>query len=185
MATAVVKRLINVEEYYKMAEVGILKPDDRVELINGEIFEMSPIGSRHAAIVNKLAGLLNELFKGKAVIGVQVPVRINYNNEPEPDIALLQYRPDYYASEHPVPADALAIIEVAGSSISFDREVKTPLYAFHSIPEYWIIDLENNQIEVFTKPKDGTYSETQIYRAGDEVMLMGKNLSVKEMLILK
>jgi len=184
METAVVKRLINVEEYYKMAEVGILKPDDRLELINGEIFKMSPIGSNHAGIVNKLGSLLNELFKNIAVIGVQNPVRMDYKNEPEPDISVLKYRSDFYTSAHPEPADVLAIIEVAGSSISFDKEVKAPLYALHSIPEYWIIDLENNRIEVHSKPNEGIYSEAQLFLPGDEVSLLDKKLLVNDVLIL-
>jgi len=184
MVTEVVKRLINVEEYYKMAEVGILKPDDHVELINGEIFEKTPIGSRHAAVVDHFAKVMNQLFEGKAIVRIQNPIRIDNNNEPEPDISLLTYRPDYYSSAHPGPADLLAIIEVSESSIRFDREVKAPLYATHGIREYWIIDLDTNQIEIFSKPQDDAYTETRIFRPGDEVLLMGKKLSVKELLIL-
>lgn len=183
MATEVVKRLINVDEYYKMAEVGILKPDDRVELINGEIFEMGPIGSRHAAVVNKLACFLNDQFKDQTVIGIQNPIRFDGKNEPEPDIVLLKYRADYYTSALPAPADVLAIIEVADSSIRFDKEVKRPLYASHGIQEYWIIDLDNNRIEVYLSPKGSTYTETQQSRENDEVTLMGKKLSVKDLII--
>ncbi|WP_162342756.1 Uma2 family endonuclease [Cyclobacterium salsum] len=185
MATEVIKRLINVEEYHKMAEMGIFKPDDRLELIHGEIYEMSPIGSKHAGIVNKLASLFNGLFKGKVVIGVQNPVQIDVRNEPEPDISLLKYRPDFYASAHPVPADVLAIIEVSDASIRFDREVKLPLYASHGIPEYWMIDLGNNWIEVHTNPKKGTYASIQRYLPGEEISLMEHKLSVNEVLILR
>nr|MBI1230167.1 Uma2 family endonuclease [Cytophagales bacterium] len=184
METEVSKWLINVDEYYKMAEVGILKPDDRLELINGEIYEMSPIGSKHAGIVNKLAGYLNELFKGFAVIGVQNPIKLDYKNEPEPDFSILKYRSDFYTTAHPVPSDVLAIIEVSNASIRFDKEVKAPLYASHCIPEYWIIDLENNQIEVRSNPKEGIYSKTQLFLPGDDVCLMDKKLSVNDVLIL-
>ncbi|MFO7825555.1 MAG: Uma2 family endonuclease [Cyclobacterium sp.] len=184
MATEVVKRLINVDEYYKMAEVGILKPEDRVELIYGEIFKMSPIGSRHAAIVNYCAKVMNQLFDGEAIVRIQNPIRIGHDNEPEPDISLLKFRPDYYTSAHPRPADVLVLIEVAGSSIKFDREVKAPLYAAHGIPECWIIDLENNQIEFLSKPQGDTYTETRVFVPGDEVWLIGKRFSVKELLIL-
>ncbi|SHM99211.1 Endonuclease, Uma2 family (restriction endonuclease fold) [Cyclobacterium lianum] len=184
MATEVVKRLINVDEYHKMAEMGILKPDDRLELIQGEIYEMSPIGSKHAGIVNKLAGLLNELFKNKAVTGVQNPVQIDDRNEPEPDISLLKYRSDYYSSAHPVPADVLAIIEVSDASIRFDKDVKLPLYATHRIPEYWIIDLESNRIEVYANPKEGTYTSIQRYLPGEEITLMDQKLPVNEVLLL-
>ncbi|WP_154858579.1 Uma2 family endonuclease [Cyclobacterium xiamenense] len=185
MATEVVKRLINVEEYHQMGEMGILKPDDRLELIHGEIYEMSPIGSKHASIVNKLASLLNELFKNKAVVGVQNPVQIDDRNEPEPDISLLNYRTDYYASAHPAPADVLAIIEVSDASIRFDREVKLPLYASHGILEYWMIDLGNNWIDVHTNPKKGTYASIRRYLPGEEIPLMEQTLSVNEVLILR
>lgn len=185
MGTAVIKRLINVDEYYKMAEVGILKPDDRLELINGEIFKMSPIGNKHAAIVDRLARILNNRFQSKAVIRVQNPVRFDLNNEPEPDISILKYQANDYISGYPIPVDVLAIIEVAGSSIKFDKEVKAPLYALHSIPEYWIIDLESNRIEVLSTPNAGTYTNIQTYMPGDEVILMGQKLTVNELLILE
>lgn len=133
MATEVVKRLINVDEYYKMAEVGILKAEDPVELIHGEIFQMSPIGSRHAAIVDYLAKVMNQLFDGEAIVRVQNPIRFDNNNEPDPDISLLKFRSDYYSTAHPGSVDVLALIEVAGSSIRFDKEVKAPLYAAHGI----------------------------------------------------
>ncbi len=184
MVTEVVKRLINVNEYYKMAEVGILKPDDRVELINGEIFQMAPIGSRHAAIVDRLARKLNQLLPNQVNIRVQNPIRFDINNEPEPDISLLKYKDDDYASAHPIPSDVLAVIEVASSSIRFDREVKAPLYASNGIREYWIIDLDINQIEVFSNPQGDSYTEIRIFRPDDEATLMDRKLSVKELLIL-
>ncbi|WP_162340767.1 Uma2 family endonuclease [Cyclobacterium salsum] len=184
MATEVVKRLINVDEYYKMAEVGILKAEDPVELIHGEIFQMSPIGSRHAAIVDSLAKVMIQLFDGEAIVRVQNPIRFDNNNEPEPDISLLKYRSDYYATAHPGSADVLALIEVAGASIRFDREVKAPLYAAHGIPECWIIDLENNQIEFLSKPQVDAYTETRVFGPGDEVWLIGEKFSVNELLIL-
>ncbi|WP_439482779.1 Uma2 family endonuclease [Cyclobacterium plantarum] len=164
--------------------MGILKPDDRLELIHGELYERNPIGSKHAGIVNKLAGLLNGLFKGKAVTGVQNPVQFDDRNEPEPEICLLKYRPDFYASAHPVPADVLAIIEVSDASIRFDTEVKAPLYALGGIPEYWIIDLDNNWIEVHTNPKKGSNASIQRYLPGEEISLMEQRLSVNELLIL-
>jgi Uma2 family endonuclease len=183
MATEVVKRLINVDEYYKMAEVGILKPEDKVELINGEIFQISPIGSRHAAIVDHLAMILNQMFERNVIIRVQNPVRIDGNNQPEPDIAIVKYRSDYYSSAHPVPADVLAIIEVADFSIRFDKEVKTTVYASGGIPVYWIVDLKNNFIEIFSYPKGKKYTETKAYTPGDEATLLGKNIFIKEVLI--
>lgn len=183
MATEVVKRILNVDEYYKMAEVGILKSEDRVELINGEIYQMSPIGSRHAAIVDHLAVVLKELFERNIIVRVQNPIRIDNTNEPQPDISLLKYRSDYYSSSHPGPADVLTIMEIAGSSLKFDQEVKAPLYATYDIQEYWIIDIENNEIQVFSNPKDGNYSEIQKYETDRIISLMGKSLPVKDIII--
>jgi len=183
MVSAVAKRLINVEEYYKMAEVGILKPTDRVELIHGEIYDMSPIGSRHASIVDKLAKILNNLFEEEAIIGIQRPVRLGGNNEPEPDVAILKYKSDYYVAAHPGPKDIQAIIEVADSSIKHDKEVKAPLYASHGIPVYWIIDIENNCIEVNTNPKESEYTANQIFQTGDEISLLEKGLKVNEIIV--
>lgn len=182
MITEVTKRLITVDEYYKMAEVGILKPTDRVELINGDIYEMRPIGSKHASVVNKLARTLNELFKKEAIIGVQSPISIDSNNEPEPDISILTYKDDYYAAGHPCPSDIHAIIEVSDSSISHDRSVKAPLYAASKIPIYWIIDIEKNQIEEYTKPNGTKYRIATYYKNSDKIQIMNKLLKVDDVL---
>lgn len=182
MATEVMKRLINVDEYYKMAEVGILKPGDRVELINGEIYEMSPIGSKHAAIVDRLARILNKLFSDTATIRVQNPVRIDGNNEPEPDISILKYRADDYSQAHPGAHDILAIIEVADSSLRHDKQVKMPLYANYGIPEYWIIEIATKQITVHLDPVGNSYSSQRVYGIGDEIALLRKTIVVSDLL---
>ncbi|CAD5254280.1 MULTISPECIES: Uma2 family endonuclease [unclassified Imperialibacter] len=184
MPVEVEKRLINVEEYYKMAEVGILKTDDRVELINGEIYEMSPIGSKHAAIVNRLARQLNMLFEKEATIGVQSPVRLDNKNEPEPDISILKFRSDDYSGSHPNVSDILLVIEVADSSVKYDKNVKMPFYASFGIPEYWIVDIDANAIEVFKRPGSKAYDEKQIFKPFDIIDILGKTLVVKEILIL-
>jgi Uma2 family endonuclease len=182
MATEVMKRLINVDEYYKMAEVGILKPEDRVELINGEIYEMSPVGSKHGSVVKTLAMILNELFKGEAVIGIQDPVRLDESNEPEPNISILRYRDDFYSQAHPGPKDVLAIIEVADSSLRHDTQVKMPLYANFDIPEYWIIDIATKQITVHLGPVGPSYSSQQVYGTSDEINLLSKTIVVSDLL---
>ncbi|MEQ8810688.1 MAG: Uma2 family endonuclease [Imperialibacter sp.] len=182
MATEVMKRLINVDEYYKMAEVGILKPGDRVELINGEIYQMSPIGSKHGSVVKSLARILNEIFKGDAVIGIQDPVRLDENNEPEPDISILKYRADDYSQAHPGSQDVLAIIEVADSSLRHDKQVKMPLYANYGIPEYWIIDIATKQITVHLAPVGKSYSSQRNFGIGDEISLLGKIIEVSDLL---
>jgi Uma2 family endonuclease len=182
MATEVMKRLINVDEYYKMAEVGILKPGDRVELINGEIYEMSPIGSKHAAVVDRLTRLLNKRFTDDVIIRTQSPIGIDSSNEPEPDISILKYRADFYSQAHPGAHDILAIIEVADSSLRHDKQVKMPLYANYGIPAYWIIDIATKQITVHLDPVGNSYSSQQVYGIGDEIVLLGKTIVVGDLL---
>lgn len=183
MVSVVEKRLISVDEYYKMAEAGILKSTDRVELIHGDIFDMSPIGSRHASIVDRLAKILNRLFEEEAIIGIQRPIRLDDKNEPEPDISVLQFRADYYVAAHPDSRNVKVIIEVADSSIKYDKEAKIPLYASYGIPIYWIIDIENNCIEEFTNPKESKYTSKQIFQIDDEISLMEKRLKVNEIIV--
>src|ERR671938_544657 len=141
MSVQVAKRCFSVDEYYRMGEAGILTEDDRVELIEGEIIEMSPIGSRHAACVNRLNTLLGRHLRQTAIVSVQNPIRLDAYSEPEPDVALLRPRADYYESGHPTPADALLIVEVADTSADYDRIIKLPLYAKAGIPEAWLVDL--------------------------------------------
>ena len=183
MAVAVAKRLINVDEYYKMAEVGILKPTDHVELIYGEIYNMSPIGSKHAGIVKKSAKLFNELFKNEVILGIQNPVRLSIDSEPEPDISILKYKAHFYMNAHPSPKDILAIIEVTDSTIKYDKEVKAPLYASHGIPIYWIIDIEHSVIEVLTNLVNDIYIDKKIYHSGDELTLLGKRMRFDDIMI--
>ncbi|MEQ8810689.1 MAG: Uma2 family endonuclease [Imperialibacter sp.] len=171
MATEVMKRLINVDEYYKMAEVGILKPEDRVELINGEIYEMSPIGNKHYSAVNKASNFLKEVLLKSVIVSVQNPIRINEGNEPEPDICLLKPRNDFYVNQFPGPNDALLIIEVADSSLQFDREVKSVTYALAGIPVYWIINLKENVLEVYSDPGKGRYQSSSFKNIDSKVSL--------------
>lgn len=182
MVVEAAKRLISVEEYYKMAEVGILKPGDRVELINGEIFEKSPIGSKHAALVDRLARILNQLLQGKASIRIQNPIRIDSKNEPEPDITILHYRQDDYAAAHPKASDVHIVIEVADTSIKYDREIKMPLYATCQIQEYWIIDLASEEIMAAGQPTGNDYSVKKIYKRGDVLKVLGKTLNTNDIL---
>ena len=140
METLLEKRLINVEEYHKMAEVGILGRQDNVELINGEIIKMSPVGSRHAYTVNLLNELLVKASENTYMVSIQNPVQLHDFSEPEPDVAVLKPNPDKYKRHHPGPSDILLIIEVATSSLNYDMEVKKELYAKANIPEYWLVD---------------------------------------------
>src|SRR6185295_6367521 len=124
----------NVDQYYRLAEAGVLQPDDRVELIEGEIIRMPPIGSPHASRVTRISYILHDVFAGQAIISVQNPVRLDDYSEPVPDVALLQPREGFYAAQHPTPEDGLLIVEVSDSTTFTDRYVKVPLYARAQIP---------------------------------------------------
>ncbi len=156
------KELITVDEYYRMAEEGILKRDDRVELIEGEIIPMVPIGSAHASSVYRLIHLFTKHIGDRAIVGAQNPVRLSNITEPQPDFAILKMRSDFYRDSHPSPRDVLLIIEVAQSSTLYDRDKKKPIYARHGIPEYWIVDLNQNLIEIYRDARDGQYQQKEI-----------------------
>ncbi|GIX47745.1 MAG: hypothetical protein KatS3mg131_1956 [Candidatus Tectimicrobiota bacterium] len=142
MAVTLPKRRFTVAEYHKLAEAGILSEDERVELIEGEIVAMAPIGSRHAGAVKRLLDQFIPLQAARRVLlSVQDPIRLGEHSEPQPDVALLRPRPDFYAAEHPGPEEVLLVVEVAETSAEYDREVKVPLYARFGVPEVWLVDL--------------------------------------------
>jgi hypothetical protein len=153
------RRLFTREEYHRMGEVGILKPTDRVELIRGEIVNMSPIGPRHAAFVNNLNQLLVTRLAGRAIVSVQNPVVLADDTEPQPDLAILRRRPLPYKDAEPVTADVLLLIEVAESSLAYDRSTKLRLYAEAGIPEYWVVDTVAESVEVYRAPGVGGYRD--------------------------
>ena len=169
MRADVTKKLFTVDEYYQMAEAGILKPEDRVELIEGEIIQMSPIGNRHAGCVNRATDLFTFLFRGKAVVTVQNPVRLNIYNEPQPDLVLAKPRADYYASKHPTGEDTFLVLEVADTALRKDRKVKLPIYARLGVPEVWIEDLKHDLILVFRDRADTGYKKSLTFRPGDSL----------------
>ena len=154
----ITRRRFTVHEYHRMAEAGILHEDDRVELIDGEIIEMSPIGERHAACVRRLIGLLTRRIGDAAILDVQNPVRLWESAEPQPDLTLLRPRDDLYAAGHPPPEDVLLLIEVSDTSLAYDKNVKLPLYARAGIPEVFVVDLVNEAIERHTEPTEDGYS---------------------------
>jgi Uma2 family endonuclease len=149
------RHLISVDAFHRMGEAGILGPADRVELIDGEIIDMSPIGALHAAIVARLASSFSQRLGEAAVIRCQNPVRLDDMSEPEPDIAILRPRADFYMTAHPGPADVLLVIEVADTSLAYDLGTKVPLYVRHGIPEVWVIDAATRRTRVFRQPADG------------------------------
>jgi Uma2 family endonuclease len=164
------RRRFTVDEYYRMAAAGILADDDRVELIDGEIIEMASIGSRHAACVDRLTVLVIEALGRRVNIRVQNPVRLSNYSEVQPDVTLLRRRDDFYETGHPTPSDVLLLIEVADSTLLFDRRIKMPLYARLGVVEAWLVNLERNVIEVHREPSaSGYHSVVQFAR--------GQNLS--------
>jgi Uma2 family endonuclease len=167
MPVRLLTRRFTVEEYHRMAQAGILSEDDRVELIEGEIVEMAAIGSRHAGCVNRLLRLIHPRAAERAVVSVQNPVRLGRHSEPQPDLALLGLRPDFYASAHPGPGDVLLLVEVSEASADADREVKVPLYARAGIPEVWLVDLEGEVIEVYRQPSAEGYRDVRQARRGE------------------
>ncbi|MGH8507608.1 MAG: Uma2 family endonuclease [Gammaproteobacteria bacterium] len=152
---------LTVADYHRIGTAGIVSEADRVELIEGEIIDMAPIGSEHAAVVRRLVRLFDRVIGEQAIVSAQDPVWLSSFSEPEPDIALLRYRDDFFRHAHPRPGDVLLIVEVADTSLRYDREVKLPLYARHAILEVWIVDLENRCLQVFREPAEGGYKQVQ------------------------
>ena len=161
------RHLFSVNEYAKMTTAGILAEDDRVELIEGDIVHMSPVGSQHAAPVKRLNHFLGRQVGDRALISVQDPIRLDDFSEPEPDIALLRPRDDFYVDAHPGPEDVFLLVEVSDSSARFDRSVKLPLYASHGICEVWIVDIGSRAIEVYQNPEGREYRDRSLLREGE------------------
>jgi len=150
---------LTVDDYRRMGALGILGPELRTELIDGEIMEMPPIGHPHAGTVKFIANRLKEAVGAAAIVAVQDPVWLDDHSEPLPDIAVLCPRADYYRTGHPGPADVLLLIEVADSSLHYDREVKLPRYARAGIPEVWLVDLGGRRLTVHRRPAPHGYAD--------------------------
>lgn len=179
MTVQLARKLFTVADYDQMIETGILGEDDRVELLNGEIVPMSPIGSRHAACVNRLNKILVGLTGERGIVSVQNPVKLGDLSEPEPDLAVLAPQDDFYEQESPTPEDVYLLIEVADTSAVHDRTVKVPLYAQGGVPEVWLVDLEAGHVDAFRRPSASGYLLRQRYLSGQTVSLAaGLDLSV-------
>lgn len=158
VAVPFARHKLTVADYHRMAQVGILAPDVRVELIEGEIIDMAPIGSRHGSVVDKLTRLLHRaMLQDQAIVRVQGSIRLSQYTEPQPDIALLKYRDDFYEKNIPTATDIVLLIEVAQSTLAYDRDIKAPLYARAGVPEYWLFDLEQRRIVFHREPVGGEY----------------------------
>ena len=155
-------RSLTSAEYYQMIESGIIREGEKVELILGQIFTMAAKGTRHTVATTRLIAELPMLIQRRAVVRCQEPITLPNNTEPEPDIAIARLRSDDYINSHPAPADIILVIEVADSTIKFDRETKAPLYAAAGISEYWIVNLIDNRLEIYRQPEGSIYASIQI-----------------------
>ncbi len=165
------KHLFTLDEYERLVEAGGFDEGARIELIRGEIVDMAAIGVRHEACVARLTRLLNSLAGGAGLAWPQNSIRLPNHSRPEPDVTLLKWRDDYYEGKRPTPEDVLLLIEVADTSAGYDRTVKGPLYAKAGIPEYWIVNLQDNVIEVYTDPAEGAYRGMKQAKRGDTLAL--------------
>jgi Uma2 family endonuclease len=168
MSRQLAKHWITADEFEQMGRAGIFHPDARLELLEGGIYEMSPIGSPHAACVKFLSTLLNRLFSDKLLVSVQDPIRLDDFSEPQPDIALLRWRDDFYRHAHPTPADVLLVIEVADTTVETDRSYKMPLYAKAGIREAWLVNLPGEKVELYAEPASGIYQVSRNFARGEE-----------------
>jgi Uma2 family endonuclease len=148
---------LTVADYHRMGEVGILPPDARVELIDGEIIDMAPPGDLHAGTVDQLVAILSRAIGDRALLRVQSPISTDGYSEPQPDIALLRPRADYYKTSRPQPQDAWLVIEVADTSLRHDREKKMPLYARSGLAEAWLVDVANRRLTRYRNPVRGAF----------------------------
>jgi len=169
MPLEVTRKRFTADDYQRMGTAGILSEDDRVELIDGEIVAMTPIGPRHNAAVNRANRAMMAAVDDKAIVQVQGSVRLDLYHEPQPDLVLLRPRADDYASQLPGPADILLIVEVADSSSEYDREVKSRVYARARIEEYWLADLTANAVFVYSQPEADTYRGIARFERGQSI----------------
>ena len=169
MQIEALRRPFSVEDYDRMVEVGILGKEDRVELIEGEILEMSPIGDRHAACVDRAAALLLPPLVGESIVRIQGPIRLGDYSKPQPDLILLRYDRGFFAARGPVTRDAYLVIEVSDSSIRYDRGPKLRVYAMHGVHEVWIEDLTTDTLLVFRNPTGNIYRSELTFKPGDSI----------------
>jgi Uma2 family endonuclease len=151
------RRRFSVEEYHRLGTAGILQADERLELIEGELFQMAPIGSAQASFVGRLTRAFEGLARHGALLWVRSPIALG-TSEPQPDLTVLRGREDCYESALPGPADTLLVIEVADACLAYDRDVKVPLYARNAVPEVWIVDVSSRVLDIFREPGPAGYS---------------------------
>ncbi|NES03443.1 MAG: Uma2 family endonuclease [Okeania sp. SIO2F4] len=171
MSVELLRRLFTVDECYKMLEAGILTENERLELIRGEILVMYPISPPHAACVKRLTELFILRLAKTVTVRVQNPIKLNDNSEPQPDVSLLQRRPDFYETQHPQPENVFLLIEVSDTTVKYDQEVKIPLYAENNIVEVWLVNLTEKCLEVYRQPTANGYEIVQTFQRGETVTI--------------
>ncbi|MBM4440030.1 MAG: Uma2 family endonuclease [Candidatus Rokubacteria bacterium] len=157
-----------VDEWHQMIEAGMFRKGQRVELLDGEIYEMAPIGPPHQSIVDRLTHLLVTRFGDRAIVRVQGPITVDRRSEPEPDLQLLRRRDDYYSKAHPGAQQSFLVVEVADSSLDYDH-AKLRIYAATGVREVWIVDVRGDRVEVHRTPRDGVFTETRIAERGQQL----------------
>mgnify|MGYP003576523719 CR=1 FL=1 len=172
METEITKKLFTVGDYHRMARTGILREDDRLELIDGEVIEMSPIGHRHFVCVGRMVTLFRRPFGDKVFVSIQGPLRLNEWTEVQPDVVLFKPRSDFYAAKIPNAADVLLVVEVSDTTLATDQKVKLPKYASAGIAEYWIADLQHDLLHVYRHLQGQAYTTILTLRPGDSVSLL-------------
>lgn len=172
ISAAVRKHLTDINEWQKLGEANIFPPDSHLELIEGEILEMAPIGFNHAGHLMRLINYFAATVQGKAIVNAQNPLLLNNYSEPQPDFLLLRPEDSFYTTRHPTATDVLLLVEIADSSLSYDQTRKLRLYAKHQIPEYWIINLNQPCLEVYREPIEDNYAQKTTLRANERLSLL-------------
>jgi Uma2 family endonuclease len=178
MAIEVTPRRFSASEYFQMIDAGVFAPGERLELVDGAIVQMSPIGDAHAACVRRLNRLLGQALGEAAIVDVQSPLRVADTYVSEPDLALLRARSDYYSSATPTPADCLLVIEVADTTLTYDREIKLPRYALGGVPDVWLVDIEHQQVVAYSRASGDIYQGIEVFVRRDVVRLEALGLNV-------
>ena len=169
MEMEVTKKLFTVDEFYRIAEAGIFTEDDRVELIDGEIIEMSPVGNLHIACVHRATTFFTEAFGRRAIVSIQSPLRLSKYTEPLPDVIVLKPVADFYASRKCSPADVLFLVEVSDTTLRYDKNIKLPRYAAAGVAEVWIEDLKNELLLVYRNPAEKGFGTSLVLHRGDSI----------------
>jgi len=164
--TVLRRHRISVDEYYRMAEVGLLAPDAKVELIDGEVIDLAPVGTKHFYLVNLLTKILGRTIGERAILSVQQPIRLSSDSEPQPDLALLKPPAENYLKALPDGSDVLLLIEVSDTTLRYDLEVKAQLYARNGVPEVWVIDINTKTLHRLRQPNAEQYASIARLQAG-------------------